>query len=175
LKGYDVVCSDFGGPSSLAAPLHERYGVSQRVEYCDVNATEIDFPTSSFDVVVFKSILGGIGTYHNVAALEQALKEILRVLKPGGILLFAENLLGSKFHRFARSHFVKWGKRWHYMPLSDMEELLSRFGSYQIRSYGYLSCVKKDFAPFVFADRFICKRELSQSYYMGYGHALKAR
>jgi hypothetical protein len=61
------------------------------------------------------------------------------------------------------------------MPLSDMEELLSRFGSYQIRSYGYLSCVKKDFAPFVFADRFICKRELSQNYYMGYGHALKAR
>jgi SAM-dependent methyltransferase len=171
-KGIDVICSDFGGPTTAARALHEHYNVAARVEYRDINATAIDCATASFDIVVFKSILGGIGTHHNLAAIEQAVVEIQRILKPGGLMLFADNILGSPFHQFARRHFVPWGKDWHYLPLAELDHLLSGFAQSVTRSYGFFSCIKKDFAPFIFADKLMCKKSLSANYYMAYGYAM---
>jgi ubiquinone/menaquinone biosynthesis C-methylase UbiE len=170
-KGYSVVCSDVEGPSPLASQLHERYGVTGQVQYEAVDATAINAAGNSFDVVVFKSMLGGIGFYCNFAAIEQAMQEIKRVLKPGGTLLFAENLQASAFHRFARRHFVPWGKDWYYPSLAELQQLMSVFARQNIYSYGYFGCVKKDFAPFVLADKLICKKPLSANYYMAFGSA----
>jgi SAM-dependent methyltransferase len=172
-KGMRVVCSDLQGPTSAARALHERYGVSDRVEYQAVNATDIPFEDERFDVVVFKSILGGIGTSLNYAAMQTAMREIYRVLRPGGLLLFAENQRGSRFHQQARRLFVPWGKTWYYVTSQELAELLSIFASCEIGTYGFFSCVKKDFAPFVALDRLICRSSNSPRHYMAFGHALK--
>jgi SAM-dependent methyltransferase len=174
-KGFRVVCSDLRGPTDDARKLHARYGLADRVTYQAINATDIPFGDERFDVVIFKSVLGGVGTSLDYSAMQVATREVCRVLKPGGLLLFAENQLGSRFHQKARSLFVPWGKYWYYVSLQEIEDLLADFSSYEARTYGFLSCIRKDFAPFVALDRLICRSPRSSRHYMAYGHAVKER
>ncbi|MDR2105816.1 MAG: class I SAM-dependent methyltransferase [Coriobacteriales bacterium] len=174
-KGMRVICSDLYGPTPLARELHERYGVCDRVSYEAVNALDTAFESERFDVVIFKSILGGIGTHLDYAAIQTALAEIQRILRPGGLLLFAENQHGSLFHQKARARFVSWGKTWYYVSLRELEELLSPFSSHEIGTYGVLSCVKKDFAPFIAFDRLVCRSHKSPRHYMAFGHAVRGQ
>ena len=53
-----VVCSDRTGPTDVARELHTEAGVSDRVEYASIDATDIGV-LDTFDVVAFKSVLGG--------------------------------------------------------------------------------------------------------------------
>ncbi len=173
-KGMRVVCSDLYGPTAEAFELHGKYNMLGRIEHATINATGIPYDSGRFDLVVFKSVLGGIGTFAGIESIKLALSEMLRVLKPGGILLFAENLDGSKFHKYARRTFVKWGKTWYYPTLMEMKELLGIFDESFIRTYGFFSCIKKDFAPFVLTDRLVCRSNSSKGHYMAYGHAVKS-
>jgi ubiquinone/menaquinone biosynthesis C-methylase UbiE len=139
LRGARVVCSDLNEPRDDSKRMHERYGVSERVSYASVDATAIPYLTGEFDVVCFKSVLGGIGAGGHIERQEQAIAEIYRVLRPGGKLLFAENLTGSPLHRFARHHFVEWGRRWKYLTREEVAKLLRSFSCVQMVSYGCLS------------------------------------
>jgi SAM-dependent methyltransferase len=172
-KGMRVVCSDLHGPSELAHQLHAREGLADRIRYQAVNATDIAFEDCHFDVVIFKSILGGIGTALDYAAIQTAIGEIYRVLKPGGLVLFAENQKGSRFHQRARRLFVPWGTTWYYVSLSELEELFVPFASLEMGSYGFFSCVRKDCAPLVALDRLLCRASCSPRHYMVFGHAIK--
>jgi len=126
-KGCRVVCSDLNGPSPVAKVLHERYGVGHLVKYEAIDATNIAYPEASFDIVCFKSVLGGIGGAGGYTAQEKAVREMHRVLRPGGKLLFAENLVGTRLHAFLRKRFVAWGERWRYLSLGEVHDLLRPF------------------------------------------------
>jgi SAM-dependent methyltransferase len=172
-KGMRVVCSDLEGPSPLAHELHARHGVGGQVTYARVDATAMPFAEGSFDVVVFKSLLGGIGAFGNLAAMRTAIGEMLRVLRPGGLLLFAENQRASLLHRTARSLFVPWGKSWHYASIRELEDLLSPFVRSEVRTYGFLTCFRKDFPPFLLLDRLFCGLLRPQWRYVAFGHAVR--
>jgi SAM-dependent methyltransferase len=173
-KGFQVVCSDISGPTDQARELHARRGYADKVDYQAIDAKDIPYEDGHFDVVIFKSVLGGIGTFLNYEAIQTAVGEIYRVLRPGGVLLFAENQRGSLFHQKARSLFVPWGKRWYYVSLQEIEDLFVVFPACEIKTYGFFSCIKKDFGPFVTLDRLVCRSPRSQRHYMAYGHAIKA-
>ena len=173
-KGLDVVCSDVNGPLQSAHDLIERSGFSERVSFEAVDATCIPFEDNSFKFVVFKSVLGGVGMAYGYEGIQQTMREIHRVLKPEGLLLFAENQAGSLFHQQARRLFMPWGKTWLYPSLNQLESLLSHFDDSEIGTYGFFSCIKKDFAPFVLSDRLICQSPKSRRHYMAYGYGRKA-
>ena len=173
-KGMSVVCSDLGGPSPQAHDLFAQHGLTERVSFESIDATAIPYKDDSFDIVIFKSVLGGVGMACGFTGIEQAMREMHRVLKPGGLLLFAENQAGSFIHRQARRRFVQWGRLWLYPTLSQIEELLGSFGKSEIRTYGFFSCFKKGFAPFVACDRVVCRSLKSSNHYMAYGYARKA-
>jgi len=172
-KGMRVACSDLNGPTPQAHELIGQHGFTDYVSFESVDATAIPYVDDSFDVVVFKSVLGGIGMACGLEGIRQAVREIHRVLKPGGLLLFAENLEGSRLHRQARRRFVPWGRSWLYPTMGQIKDLLAVFDESELRSYGFFSCFKKDFAPFVLADRLICRSPVSHSHYMVFGHAKK--
>ena len=70
--GAEVVCSDIESPERPASPVHLKYGVEDRITYRAINATAIDFPDATFDVVVFKSVLGGLGPWSEAQAATMA-------------------------------------------------------------------------------------------------------
>ena len=137
LKGKMAVCSDLKDVKSTAEQLHVRYDVSPLITYQDIDATDIPYE-NHFDVIVFKSILGGIGRDDNYEIQQKVFKEIYKALKPGGKLLFAENLIASSFHQRLRKRFVNWGSTWRYVSLKEMKEFLKDFSSYKIKTTGVL-------------------------------------
>ncbi len=138
LKGHTVVCSDLSGTELHASPLHRRYAVSDRVTYRDIDATAIPLPTG-FDIVIFKSVLGGVGTLGRDTQV-QAISEILRVLKPGGRLFFAENLRGTFLHRLARAIAYRIrGTSWVYPTLAEVEGLLAGFSRRHLATTGVVA------------------------------------
>ena len=137
LKGKSVVCSDLKDVQKTAEQLHKRHHVSTWITYQDIDATNIPYE-EYFDLIVFKSIIGGIGRNDNYKNQHKVFKEIYKALKPGGKLLFAENLAASAVHRRLRKRFVQWGSSWRYVSLDEMEEFLSDFSYYDIKTTGLL-------------------------------------
>ena len=116
LRGAAVVCSDVEDARPAARQLHARYAVAESVTYAKIDALRIALADATFDVVCFKSVLGGIGGAWGYEGQQQAVREMYRVLKPGGCLVFAENTSASPLHRSARRRSVPWGKRWLMCP-----------------------------------------------------------
>ncbi len=94
-----MICSDIENPQATAQVRHKRHNVQHLISYVAADATNLPFADRRFDVVAFKSILGTIGRNDQRDSTGKAISEIYRVLKPGGILLFAENLTGTALHR----------------------------------------------------------------------------
>ncbi len=137
LKGKQTVCSDLKDAKNIAEQLHLRHNVSTLVKYQDIDATNIPYE-NYFDIIVFKSIIGGIGRNNNYEIQKKVFREIYKALKPGGKLLFAENLIASSFHQLLRKRFVNWGSSWRYVSIIEMEEFLNEFSSYDIQTTGVL-------------------------------------
>lgn len=137
LKGANVICSDLQKPSAGASSIHKRYSIEHLVDYLAVDVTSIDFPDDHFDVVAFKSLLGGVGR-GGPNHQHRAMDEIFRVLKPGGSLIFAENLSGSRAHMWARRRFTDWGDSWRYPTIKEIKGLTAKFSASCYRAYGCL-------------------------------------
>jgi SAM-dependent methyltransferase len=135
-KGLRVLCSDIEDVSEKARPLHKQFGVEHQISYGVVDATNIPFE-NHFDVVIFKSIIGGIGRNDHPELQQQTFDSIYRSLKPGGVLLFAENLAGSPLHSFMRKKFVRWGNEWRYVQLNELHHYLRNFKKHEIKTTGF--------------------------------------
>jgi 2-polyprenyl-3-methyl-5-hydroxy-6-metoxy-1,4-benzoquinol methylase len=134
-KGHQVICSDLDNPKSKAIKSHEKYD-NLNISYQAVNALDIPYE-NEFDIIVFKSILGGVSRGGNQKNKKAALEQIYKALKPGGKLLFAENLTASKMHQFLRKHFIKWGADWNYLHIDEMEGLFSDFKKINYKTVGF--------------------------------------
>ncbi|MFI5783130.1 class I SAM-dependent methyltransferase [Nocardia sp. NPDC051570] len=75
-------------------------GVSDRVELCTSDMTDLPFPDGSFDVVVSNLAIHNIGSRAGRGA---ALDEALRVLRPGGRLMIADIRRAREY----RDHLVE--------------------------------------------------------------------
>ena len=76
--GYRVTATDLF-PEQRAA-LWQRLGVA--VQFCNLDEQTLPYPDSSFDVVVFSEVIE-----HLTASPLHALREMARVLRPGGRLI----------------------------------------------------------------------------------------
>lgn len=136
LQGHRVLCSDLEDNREIAAPLHAAYGVTDRVTYAAIDATRIPYE-NHFDVIAFKSLLGGVAWDGDASRQEAAVRAMHRALKPGGVLLFAENLQGSLLHQAARRRFVKWNEIWRYVSIEEMLRYLAPFSRVEYATTGF--------------------------------------
>jgi SAM-dependent methyltransferase len=145
LQEAQVLCSDLTSPEAKARPLHQAYGQSQ-IRYLALDAKALDLPDQSQDLVVFKSVLGGIRRGAETDPKPLVMAEILRVLRPGGWLLFAENLIGAHWHMFLRKQFVSWAAYWDYLSLPDLQALTQPFAESHYQTAGILAlCGRTEF------------------------------
>ncbi|MCU0436136.1 MAG: class I SAM-dependent methyltransferase [Bacteroidia bacterium] len=135
-KGFQVICSDLSGAEATASPLHRQHGVTAKITYADIDASNIPFE-NEFDVVVFKSIIGGIGRNNNKEIQREVFAQIHKALKPGGKLLFAENLTASPLHKFFRRRFTNWSGYWRYVTEAELREFMQPFSSVEIHTTGF--------------------------------------
>ena len=137
LKGNDVVCSDYENPESQASAVHNQYTYEGSITYESIDATSIPYE-NNFDIVVFKSILGGIAREGKGHLKQLVVDEVYKALKPGGVVLFAENLVASPMHQFLRSRLTKWGGYWNYLEVSEIDELFKAYHALEFRTAGFL-------------------------------------
>ena len=72
-------------PDLLERASEQANRCSSRVELHADNAARLSLPDASFDMVYCHQ------TFHHIVAQEEAMAEFFRILKPGGVLLFAES------------------------------------------------------------------------------------
>jgi SAM-dependent methyltransferase len=135
-QGIDVVCTDLHPFGQATRELHVRHGVAERITYAQADARALEFPDGSFDLVFFKSVIGAL---NDKAAQLEAVAEMHRVLVPGGRLLFAENLHGTRLHSWLRRRFVAWHHEWRYLDVQGDRDLFAPFARVEDYTTGLLA------------------------------------
>ncbi|MEX1000583.1 MAG: class I SAM-dependent methyltransferase [Crocinitomicaceae bacterium] len=137
-KGLEVYCTDYNEFPEHTKQMHQKYGVQDQIAYHQpVDATNLSkYPDNHFDIVVFKSVIGALSEKSRQA---KAIEEMHRVLKEGGQLLFAENMVGSALHVRLRKKFVKWDKYWRYLRYKEDQDLFDKFSEKNFTTKGFLA------------------------------------
>lgn len=133
--GHNAICSDLSTPEETASAYHTRFGIND-ITYEAIDATKIPYK-DHFDIITFKSMLGGASRGGKDENKKIVLEQIHKALKPGGKLLFAENLEASAMHRFLRKRFIKWGQDWNYLKYREVEELFTDFKDVKFITVGF--------------------------------------
>jgi len=178
LKGVSVVCSDRTGTEASARPLHDKYGLAESITYADIDATDIPYE-GAFDLVMFKSVIGGVGYGDRKDRQHEVFRQIYKALKPGGMLIFAENLTASRVHRFLRKQFTRWGADWRYVTVPELREFTSEFSRTEIRTTGVSATfgrTEKQRSVLATIDRVILNAAVPfGARYIAYGCAVKGK
>lgn len=108
----DLGCANGWNMSRFAQYGRSSYGldlVPERVKLAlnhgpvlIASGLEVPLASETFDVVYIQHVL------HHIGDVKRALKEVWRVLKPGGILFLIETIEDSPIIRFGRKYYPKW-------------------------------------------------------------------
>lgn len=171
--GHEVTCTNRSDSRALASPLHEQFSQSSRISYHDIDVTDIPW-RDRFDVVVFKSVIGGVQPLGREGR-SRALGEIRRALRPGGVLLYAENVRATALHGLARAAARRRRSGpWHYPTLAELESELSEFSVHTLETTGVLAMfglTEGQRRLFTRVDRRVLNRLPPSWRYVAYGAA----
>jgi SAM-dependent methyltransferase len=82
------------------------------------DARRLTLPSNSVDVVVMKSVLGGVYSEFGREGALACVASVREVLKPGGVLVALEQLKGDPLTRGLRR--IKYPtRRWHYFEVAE--------------------------------------------------------
>lgn len=172
-----VLCSDLSDAEEKASPLHERYpAFSKKISYRNLNILDSDL-TETYDLIVFKSVIGACDRLENKNGKDLAMENIFRTLSKDGILLFAENMQGHWLHRWFRKKFVPWSEGWSYCTIEEWCRWLLSYRSHEIYFDGFLSVLgRNEWQKRVLSktDEVFISKISDKNKYMCYGFAMKA-
>jgi len=143
LKGIKTTCSAYH-PSyrnvlDKAKTIHLKHGVNDLIDYEEIDATNIPY-TSKYDIICYKSMLGGIVRKDDLKTAENVVKQIYAALKPNGMLLFAENITSTVIHKILRKQHGSGRNNWRYFTIDELNLLHTDFKSFEYLTFGFLGC-----------------------------------
>ena len=121
-KGAIVECSDYTKIEQITKNIHKKYNLD--VKYSKKNILDLK-SVEQYDIICFKSVIGGVLRYDkdSEAMLKDIFKQLHTALKPNGMLIFSENLTGSKMIQFLRRVFLKRTHFWVYQSQSTLKKM----------------------------------------------------
>jgi len=144
LQGATVTASFYGEQSPEMAEVHARHQVSRNLRYVGgVDACRLSLG-EKYDVIAFKSMPGRIAAAHRPKApcvvAGNVFESIRQALRPGGWLIFAENLRATPLHRFLRNRFGAGRKGWYYFNREELLNSLAFFATVESMTCGFCGC-----------------------------------
>lgn len=125
-NGYrKLTVTDFAPPMTEIAQTIFEDGVlpeAADIRFAVEDATQLSFPSESFDAVIFA--FNGLQMIPKKTRREQAIREVFRVLRPGGIFIFTGH---DRTHAARREHWKAEHSRWEN---SERDPELDDFGDY---------------------------------------------
>jgi SAM-dependent methyltransferase len=139
-KGCKVTCSGYQGVEDAARTAHRAYGVEHLIRYETIDACAIPF-REAFDLVCYKSVLGRIVQDGSLQVGRDVVAQIRQALKPGGRLLFAENLASTRLHHALRQRWGTGKNHWRYFTIEELVGLHAGFTTFEYATFGLTGCL----------------------------------
>lgn len=141
VHGFDI--SPVG--VSIAKKMAEENEVQRKCNFTVQNASRIEYPDETFDIVLLHEVLHHAIKYPGVSY------EIKRVLKKGGKCILAESLDGNFLFRLGRIFTMKGeeAKGDVVLKLSDVQEFAQSFSKYHIETMSLFFMSKRIFQKWV--------------------------
>ncbi len=137
-KNLSTVCSSYLKTNSKLIERHKKYSFAKNIDYDTQDALQLTY-TEKFDIICFKSMLGGICKNDNYENAKTVFNQIFKALKPGGYLVFSENLTSTFLHKYFRRKYIS--KSWYYFSQSELKKLMTyNFNYINSQTVGFLSC-----------------------------------
>jgi SAM-dependent methyltransferase len=159
------------------AAFHQRHELPGSVRFEVIDVSTIPY-REAFDIVCMKSVLGGIGREGHLDVQRAALDSIVSALKPGGVLLFVENLVSTRVHMVARRRCGAAKNQWRYFEPAELHDLVAAAGLRVLNmgSTGFLGTFgRSEFQKRTLGrcDGLLCPLLPRSWHYIGYGVARK--
>ena len=124
--------------------VHLEYPFSGKIKYGKIDVLNIDpIYKDRFDLIVFKSVIGGLNGFDHKKNAEEVISQIYDCLNHNGYLFFAENLVSTRFHMYIRNKYG-WGKNkkgWNYYKIDELTSAIKkRFTKFSYETKGFLGC-----------------------------------
>src|ERR1700730_4799078 len=138
-RGAQVFCSYYLKPPGFVEnaqlkyiPTKYRLGESPTLE------TSISEITGRFDVIIMKSVLGGIFRNNDYSGIRAAMHKLLRDnVSEGGVILTVDNGYTGHFHKL-RQYRGTGGNSWSYLARDKLAASLAGL-DVDVRGFGYLN------------------------------------
>ena len=124
-------------PHSIGLSEAEATREGIRVELLTADCAKIPLPDASFDIVFCHQ------TFHHLVEQERALEEFWRVLKPGGLLLFAES---------TKAYIDTWVIRWFFRHPMDVQKSAEEYLD-MLRKQGFVFGAQNVSFPYLWWSR----------------------
>ncbi len=175
-QNSSVICSSYEAVPEHIKRSHQQYGVADRIAYETIDAQAIPY-RATFDLIAFKSMLGAIVREGSISIAKRVLEETYHALKPGGVLLFVENLRATAVHQFARNRAGAGLDQWRYFSIEELKDFCSPYRTVQYTTFGFLGCLgrtEKQRTVLGRIDKALCKNLVpSRWHYIMAGVAIK--
>ena len=132
-QGGNVICSDLLFTDEKINAIKGQINNDEKFIIKNVDILDIPY-TDYFDVILFKSVLGGLRSYEkqNLAFIQ-----IHKALKTGGKLFFCENMNSTFLHQYFRSK-KPWGHYWRYPSFDELIKMSRQFRKIDYDTYGLI-------------------------------------
>lgn len=137
-----IVCSDYNFPRPVTMEIHKQHGFKRLVKYEQIDALQVPYE-HEFDIVIFKSMLGGIIRDGSLEVGTAVLAQAAKALEKGGFLVFAENLAGTRLHQILRNRFGAGKNSWRYFEHGELNKMIEGLPELELiaqKSVGFLGC-----------------------------------
>lgn len=138
-----MTCSGIIYPDNKLVSIHKKYSCHKYIKYDKIDATDISCK-KKFDIICFKSMLGGIARNNRLDKIKTVFSEIHKTLNQDGYLVFSENLFSNEIYRALRNKYKV--DNWNYLTLNEIKSCINydQFKFINYKTSGFIGCLGRN-------------------------------